>query len=254
MKISRNVYSIDGLQILFPGHAVTPYLVEEDNHDLTLIDTCYIKELPKFERILNDVGFEMKDINRIVLTHLHSDHSQAANEVRRRTSSSSGEAEIYAHWIDAAYLAHRPLYHGPPDLKIYENLFLQYGQRIEDVIKEFGRLDVEPIRVDHLLKDGDIIKSLKVVHTPGHTPGHISLYHEEASTIIGADILWNTKENGLVIPPSYFTLDLVTAAVSLSRVSRLQFERLLLAHQTGPILENAKQIIEKTVDDILAKL
>jgi len=102
MKISENVYSIDGLEILFPGHEIIPYILEESDHDLTLIDTCYIRELPKFERNLNNLGYEMKDIKRIVLTHLHSEHSQAANEVKKRISSSSGQVEIYAYWIDAS--------------------------------------------------------------------------------------------------------------------------------------------------------
>lgn len=254
MKISENIYSIDGLSILFPGHEIIPYILQESDHDLTLIDTCYIGELPKFERNLSNLGYEIKDIRRIVLTHLHSDHSQAANEVKKRISSSSGHAEIYAHWIDAAYLAHNPLYPGPPDNAIYEKLFQRYGLRIEDVTKKFGRLDVEPTHVDHLVADGDRIKSLKVIHTPGHTPGHMSLYYEEKRTLFGADILWNTEESGLVIPPSYFTLDTATAAVSIKRVSRLPFNKLLLAHQTRPILDSANETIEKAVDKILTRL
>ena len=114
MKISEHVYSIDGLEII-------PYILVESDHDLTLIDTFYLREL--LERDLNNIGCEMKVIKRIVLTHLHSDHSQTANEVKNRISSSSGQAEIFAYWIDAAYLAHNSLYPGPPDSKIYEKLF-----------------------------------------------------------------------------------------------------------------------------------
>ena len=253
MKISKNVYSIDGLQILFPGHEIVPYIVKEADHDLTLVDSCYTRELPKFERNLNDLGYKIKDIRRIVLTHLHSDHAQAANELKKRISSLSGETRIYAHWIDAAYLAHRPLYRGPPNLKIYERLFQQYGLRTEDIIEKFGSLDVEPTQVDHILNDGDMIKSLKVVHTPGHTPGHISLYYEDERILFGVDILWNTKESGLVIPPPDFTLDTETAAISVKRVSKLRFEKLLLAHQTGPLRENANETVEKAVDEILTK-
>ena len=84
-KISNNIYSIDGLEILFPGHGVIPYLVEEGYNDLTLIDTCYIKELPKLESYLNSISYEMSDIKRIILTHAHAHHVQAANEVKKRT-------------------------------------------------------------------------------------------------------------------------------------------------------------------------
>jgi glyoxylase-like metal-dependent hydrolase (beta-lactamase superfamily II) len=120
-KITNNIHSIDGLEILFPGHSVIPYLVEEGYNDLTLIDTCYIKELPKLESYLNNIGYKMSDIKRIILTHAHADHVQAANEVKKRTSvtSSDVEAKIYSHWIDSAYLAHNPPYHGPPNNRIY---------------------------------------------------------------------------------------------------------------------------------------
>lgn len=80
-KIGKNIYSIDGLEILFPGHTVIPYLVEEGYNDLTLIDTCYIKELPKLQSYL--------DIKRIIVTH-----AQAANERKKRTDD---QAKIYAH-------------------------------------------------------------------------------------------------------------------------------------------------------------
>jgi hypothetical protein len=91
----------------------------------------------------------------------------------------------YAYWIDAAYLVHNLLYPGPPDNEIYEKLFQRYGLRTEDVIEKFGLLDVEPMRMDHLLNDWESIKSLKVVHTPGRSPGHMSLYYEEEKRYFG---------------------------------------------------------------------
>ena len=132
----------------------------------------------------------MNDIKRIILTHAHADHAQAANEVKKRASiSSDSRAKTYAHWIDSAFLAHSPPYHGLPTLSNYEELLQKNGWTIEDTIKKFGKLDVDPIFVDGQLDDGDMIKSLKVIHTPGHTPGHISLYSEEQSTLFGTDIL-----------------------------------------------------------------
>jgi len=257
--ITPNIHSIDGLESLFPGRRVVPYLLREpDSDDLTLIDTCYIKELPKLESYIDDAGYKMSDIKRIILTHVHTDHAQAANEVKRRTSISAndaaGGAKIYAHWIDSDYLAHTPKYHGPPDIKIYKELFQKYGLDTEDVIKKFGKLEVDPIIVDKKLSDGDMIKSLKVIHTPGHTPGHISLYLEDQRILFGADLLSNFEASGgLVVLPAYFTLDQVTAIVSVRRVSQLNFDKLLLAHQDYPILENAQKAVQDAVKKMLDK-
>jgi glyoxylase-like metal-dependent hydrolase (beta-lactamase superfamily II) len=262
-KITHNIHAIDGLNILFPGHRVVPYILEEGPHDLTLIDTCYIEELPKLVSYLNNNGYKMQDIRRIVLTHLHSDHAQAVNEIKKLTISSTDRksgsgssnddegATTYAHWIDAAFLFHNPPYHGPPDINIYRQLFQKFGVREEDVIKKFKKLDVDPIQVDKQVKDGDFIKSLKVIHTPGHTPGHISLILEDQRLLFGADVLWNSaQQGGLVIPPSYFTLDMVTATVSVMRVSQLKFDKLLLGHQDDPILENAQKKVQSTTKNM----
>ena len=139
----------------------------------------------------------MIDIKRLILTHVHADHAQAANEVKKRASISRDVgAKIYSHWIDSAYLAHNPPYHCPPDLRIYNELLQKYDLRIEDVIKKFDKLDVDPITVDERLKDGEAYG-----HTPGHTPGHISLYMEDQRIVFGADILWNIRNN---YPPFLF--------------------------------------------------
>jgi glyoxylase-like metal-dependent hydrolase (beta-lactamase superfamily II) len=74
---------------------------------------------------------------------------------------------------------------------------------VEEVIKKFRHFNVDPIFVDEQLKDGDMIGSLQVIHTPGHTPGHISLYSEKHKTMFGADSLFKSVlgMDGLFIPP-----------------------------------------------------
>jgi glyoxylase-like metal-dependent hydrolase (beta-lactamase superfamily II) len=56
-------------------------LFVEDKDDLTLIDPSFLSQLPILENYLLDVGYDIKNVKRIILTHVHMDHSQAANEV-----------------------------------------------------------------------------------------------------------------------------------------------------------------------------
>ncbi|MGA9844463.1 MAG: MBL fold metallo-hydrolase [Nitrososphaeraceae archaeon] len=108
--------------------------------------------------------------------------------------------------------------------------------------------------VDKKLNDGDMIKGLKIIHTPGHTPGHISLYLEDQRILFRADLLWNIESSGgLVITPPYFTLDRVAAAVSVRRVSKINFDKLLVAHQDSPILENAQKAVQDAAKNMLDK-
>jgi glyoxylase-like metal-dependent hydrolase (beta-lactamase superfamily II) len=251
VEIVRNVHSIDGLDHPIPGMGMVAYLIEEKPRDYTLIDTCFTCSIPAFESYLSNAGIDIKDINRIVLTHLHPDHVEATNELRRKTG-----AKIYSHWIEATYLSHELEYNGPPDKEVFEHVLKVMGTNIDKVTKKFGNINVGPIVIDRLLEDGDTIgNTLKVIHTPGHTPGHISLYDRERRILIGGDILFNSILNtdGLFIPPPTVTKDWETSVVSARRLLNLKVEKLLLAHQSTPLLENAQQMIEKAVDDAITK-
>jgi glyoxylase-like metal-dependent hydrolase (beta-lactamase superfamily II) len=122
---------------------------------------------------------------------------------------------------------------------------------------KFGPMHLEPIIVDEQLNDNDTIigTNLQVIHTPGHTPGHISLFHREYGIVFGADFLFNSVfgTEGLFIPPSVVSIDPLTALISVQRVSRIKFDKLLLAHQSRPKLEGGQKAVEKVVTDNLKK-
>jgi glyoxylase-like metal-dependent hydrolase (beta-lactamase superfamily II) len=193
VQIKHGVHLIDNLTHQFPGLGMVSYIVEEGPRDLTLIDTCLAADVPKLEEYLHNGGYEISDIKRIALTHLHPDHTQAVNEIKRRAGGGAAAAaslEILSHWAEAAYLNHNPRYSGPPSHETVLNLFNQLGVKPEDLFKKYGTFDVEPLKVDRQLQDGDVIgknNSLQVTHTPGHTPGHISLYSKQHGIIFGGD-------------------------------------------------------------------
>jgi glyoxylase-like metal-dependent hydrolase (beta-lactamase superfamily II) len=142
-------------------------------------------------------------------------HSQAANKVKRKSG-----AKIYSHWIEARYLGQNPPYLGPPSAQETVEKLEKLGVSMRALIKEYGSFEVEPISVDEQVSDGDMIGSLKVIHTPGHTPGHISLYYEKDKLLLGAD----------------------------------NFDKLLMAHQDSPLLEGTGGAVEKLVAESIQKL
>jgi hypothetical protein len=70
---------------------------------------------------------------------------------------------------------------------------------------------------------------------------------------ISSSSLYSGRE-GLFIPPAVVSIDLQTALISAQRVSRIKFDKLLLAHQSEPILEDGHGAVEKVVTDNLKKL
>jgi glyoxylase-like metal-dependent hydrolase (beta-lactamase superfamily II) len=246
------VHSIDGLDHPIPSLGIVPYLIEEQPDNLTLIDTCFACELPKLKAYIVNAGYEMKNIKRIILTHVHPDHTEAANEIKTLTG-----AKIFSYWSEAAYLAQNPKYEGPPSHESIPMLLQKFGVNVEDVSKKFGPLNLEPIIVDEKLSDNEDIvgTNLQVIHTPGHTPGHISLFHKEYGILFGADFLLNSVLGiqGLFIPPSTVSIDPLTAVISAQRVSLVKFDKLLLAHQSEPILEGGQKAVEKVVLNALER-
>jgi glyoxylase-like metal-dependent hydrolase (beta-lactamase superfamily II) len=182
---------------------------------------------------------------------VHVDHSQAANEIKKRSG-----AKIYSHWIEARYLNHNPLYQGPPTTQETVDKLEKLGVSMRALIKEYGSFEVEPISVDEQVSDGDTIGSLKVIHTPGHTPGHISLYYEKDKLLLGADSIYKHVfgAEGMYISAPHVSIDPVTAIVSAQRLSKVNFDKLLMAHQDSPLLEGARGAVETLVAESIQKL
>ena len=251
VEITKEVHTIDGFTHPFPGGKVVPYMFIENADDLTLIDPSFLPQLPILENYVLNAGYNMMNVRRIILTHLHIDHAQAANEIRKRTG-----AKIYSHWIEAGYLAHNPPYNGPPTIQAITDVLKKSGLSVEELTKEFGSMELEPIIVDEQVSDGDTIGSIKVIHTPGHTPGHISLYYDEDRILFGADTIYKHVfgAEGMYISPPIVSIDPVTATVSAQRLSKIKFDKLLMSHQDSPLLERARETVEKLVSDTLQKL
>lgn len=136
------------------------YLLEDE--DPVLVDTgtgMYAETA--LEEVSNIVP--LRKIGRIVLTHSHYDHMGGAKAFQEATG-----ARIYLHEAEA-----RPLMAGDASLTLYDVFSRSYRG-----------LDVEELATGQRLKLGST--ELEVLHTPGHSPGSITLYDpRSASAIVG---------------------------------------------------------------------
>lgn len=160
------------------GDWINAFAFEEVDGSITLVD-CGTKRAPKqVVAALAALGKHPQDVRRIVMTHAHNDHAGGAAAMLRESSATG----VHAHQDDAGFLAagSRP----PLDPTVTAG-------------RIFGRLSAggfTPVSVAATLVDGqvlDIAGGLTVVHTPGHTPGHISLLHPSSGVLITGDSLFN---------------------------------------------------------------
>ncbi len=169
----------------FPVGPVNVILIAED--PITLIDTGpkTSEALEALRSSIEALGLRLSDIRRIVLTHAHLDHAGQAERLRRLTG-----AVVYAHRWEAERLGQ------VPDASRDPVLFASLGVPAR-VVEEFNAVweylstMVDPISELPSLDDGDELPfekgALTIIHTPGHTPGHICLFHPGQRALIAAD-------------------------------------------------------------------
>ncbi|MER3554594.1 MAG: hypothetical protein C4331_09670 [Meiothermus sp.] len=115
-------------------------------------------------------------------------------------------------------------------------------------MKAFLERGPEPVKVDELLQGGEVLDlagGVRAVATPGHTPGHISLYLEKDQTLIAGDAV--TAEDGQVRGPSVIaTPDMPEALRSIAKLAELDIQT-LVAYHGGVVQGNVQSQFRRLV-------
>jgi glyoxylase-like metal-dependent hydrolase (beta-lactamase superfamily II) len=159
----------------------------------------------------------------IVLTHGHVDHVGSVRELAERW-----DVPVYAHRLEAPYLDGRSDY-PPGDPTVGGGAMTQLGPRL------FSRRAIDLGSRLHLLpEDGSVpgMPGWRWIHTPGHTPGHVSLFRDEDRVLIAGDAFVTTHQESFWAvmtryqevwhPPAYFTTDWEASRASVETLAQLQ--------------------------------
>jgi len=207
-----------------------------DAGDLTLIDTGVPGSAPRILAALPGLGRRPSDIRHIVLTHCHADHTGSAQALQTETG-----AATYMHPVDAALVregqAARPLRPAPG--LINAGIFRLMTAR------QSAPMTIEPVAIDHEVGDREelpIAGGLRVIATPGHSAGHISLlWPQHGGVLFAGDAGGNMF--GLGYAPIYEDLDM--GQRSLGRLARLDFDVACFGHGGALIGGAAARFREK---------
>jgi len=206
---------------------VNVYLIAED--PVTLIDTG-----PKTKEAtaalqdgLRRAGFRVSDVRRIVLTHAHEDHCGLARSVRDEAK----DAEVLVHGWETGHRAARLEYEEHRMLLVRAGVPPEDIKRLRAMYEGVRRYAdaLEDGEYSELVDDADIefaTGSLRVVHTPGHTPGSCSFLREADRTIFAGDcVLKRITPNPVLSPdpvdPTRRFRSLAEYMVSLARLRSL---------------------------------
>jgi glyoxylase-like metal-dependent hydrolase (beta-lactamase superfamily II) len=202
-----------------------------DDEGVTLIDCGIAKAPPRIVAGLAEIGRRPSDVTRIVLTHVHPDHAGGAAELQRRTG-----APVLAHSGDREFAeAGRPPASDP-------------GRLSGRILRRLNRnARFEPIEVATPLSDGDLLNvagGLRVLHTPGHSPGHVSLLHEPTGVLITGDAIFNVL--GLRRSPAMLCSDVRMTERTAHVLGEVEYEIAAFTH--GPeIRQRAREQVRRLV-------
>jgi glyoxylase-like metal-dependent hydrolase (beta-lactamase superfamily II) len=217
MKITEGIHKVDGTRT---GHA---YLVEGADR-LALVDTGLAGSTDAVLRAVAALGRSPQDLREIIITHWHADHMGSLAELAERTG-----AQVCVHAADA------PIVRGEQPMPEFRggNILASMVLRMSSMM--MGR-PPKPSRVDRELQDGDELEvgDVKVVHTPGHTPGHIALYMPSKRVLFVGDAIFNWPLRGLQAPAAMVSADTAQAKESIRKLAGLECDIVCFGH--GPAL------------------
>jgi glyoxylase-like metal-dependent hydrolase (beta-lactamase superfamily II) len=208
--------------------ATNSFALLDDDGSVTLVD-CGLEQAPaRIVAGLAALGKHPSDVQRIVLTHAHPDHAGGAAEMASRTGAPVAVHEGDAGFVETGNSA-------PSDQSFLAGrLFSRFGSR-----------RFPPAAVGERLADGqllDVAGGLRVIATPGHTPGHVSLLHEPTRTLITGDAIFNVL--GVRYSPRALCTDFRLSRRTAHLLGDLEYERAGFTH--GPeILDGARDAVRR---------
>jgi hydroxyacylglutathione hydrolase len=191
-----------------------------NGREKVLIDTGYIGDFKETRRFIQDLGVDLREVDRIVSTHSHCDHIGG----NKRIQDLSG-CKIAMHRIDKFFIDSR---------NDWATWWRYYDQ------------EAEFFRVDISLEEGDCVflgdLKLEVIHTPGHGGGMIALYSPKEGFLISSDALWD-GDLGVLTVRVEGSIAPILALDSLEKLSKLDVDRIYPGH--GPPIREPKAAIQK---------
>ena len=233
MELSMNMGGIQS--------SIHPTLIWDDNN-VILVDAGLPGGLPDIKEEMNKTGVSFDKLDKIIITHQDMDHIGGLPDI---LSESDHEIKVLAHEEDKPYIqGEKRLNKITPERR--EQLEKQLKSMPEEQRNAMQKLFQNPptAKVDETLKDEVELPycgGIRIIHTPGHTPGHIVLYLKQSKILIAGDLL-NIIDGELVGPNPQHTPNMDSALKSLQKLTQYDIEKVITYHG-GLYTENPNQKI-----------
>lgn len=223
MKIANGVEMLElrmGLSMII--HPIVIW----DEHEVILIDAGSPGQLPAIKEAMEKAGISFHKLSKVILTHQDLDHTGSLPQIIKAIDHLA-PIKVFAHELEKPHIeGEKPLLKMAPDRRLN-------------------------VKVDKTIEDGEVLPycgGVTVIFTPGHTPGHVSLYLNESKTLITGDAL--TGANGMLqgpMAPPLFAMDIDMALKSLKKFTKYDIETVICYHG-GIFRDNVNEQLRKLAE------
>jgi glyoxylase-like metal-dependent hydrolase (beta-lactamase superfamily II) len=227
MEIVPEIKMLD-LDMNMPGNkqVIHPTLLHDDQHAV-LVDVGMPGSLEEIKVFMEKAEVPFDHLDAVILTHQDIDHIGSIQEI---VEAMDKQIDVYAHAEDQPYIEGDLV-----PIKMTPEWNAQMLSRLPEDMREAAKAMLPvPVstKVTKVVSDGDVLQffgGIHVIFTPGHTPGHISLYHLPSKTLIAGDATVSI-EGELLGPKPAATPDMPLALESLKKFTGFDIARVICYH------------------------
>lgn len=227
MKVTNGVEMLE-IHADVMGHrmAIHPTVLY-DGQEAVLVDTGMPGHWPLIRAEMEAAGISPDQLRAILLTHQDIDHIGGLPEI---LATLGRDVEVVAHVDDKPYIEGERSLIKMNSSRMAERLAglpAEVREKLEAVFR-----NPPHAKVTRPVRDGEELAycgGIRIIHTPGHTPGHISLYHIPSRTVVAGDA--TAADHGKPVGPNPgATPDLAQAKASLKKLAALDIQYLICYH------------------------
>lgn len=200
-------------------------LVDDDG--ATLIDSGYPLHFAQFGEAMAEAGVPLAKLRRVIITHADWDHIGLMGDIIAACGSG---LEVCAHSAEKPYLEGKVPHIKTTPGRIEARLAAVPAATRADCAAMYAAIPTFP--VSRTLADGEILPfhgGLRIIHTPGHTPGHICVYVQEKRLLIPGDEL-RVDGGKLMGPAPEHTPDMAEALGSMRKLVGCGIDQVICFH------------------------
>jgi glyoxylase-like metal-dependent hydrolase (beta-lactamase superfamily II) len=245
MEVAKGVRMLKiAAAVMGKPSVIYPVLLTEENATI-LIDAGFPGQFPQINEAIEKVNGSLTELQGIMLTHHDIDHIGSVSAIQKELGK---KIEVAAHREEIAFIQGEKT---PVKIAQLETRLNYLPEEMKETYRRLkSGFQNSIVKVDKVLTDSEKLPycgGITVIHTPGHTPGHMSLYLGKSKILIAGDLFF-VENNRLVKTPEPINDDNEAVLKSIKKLTDYDISKVICYHG-GLFEEEANKRIAILAED-----